>query len=380
MKKILAFLTMALLVFGIAAGVTASENQGNVLELTLEESIEKALNSEANYDLRRAEIDVEKAENGVYGALTLLSYTQGVVAADAYMSQSLKDDKVYKAEKDVAMAQVGMETARKAEELKKTSSKLAVEKQYYEVLKASRKVENLLAKVETSQQLIRQAEVKFKAGTVAKKDIMDAEVQYAMDRANLAKGQRDKEVTILQFKRLIGLDLDTQIKLVSNFMFKPKEVYSLLDLVEDAQDKSFDIFVAKEKIEAYDHLLQKGINKNWTSTSTHSDIIFSRDEAVLAQKSEERDAELAAYQANSLLLGAEDQLKFLDKRVEQAKEGLRLTKLQYQAGLTTSLMVNQAGNALAEVQAASLEALYNYNVIKAMLDNGIYNIPGAATL
>lgn len=362
MKKILVFLTMSLLVFGMVAGVTASEDQGSLLELTLEQSIFKALDSEDNYDLRKAEIDVDKAER----TATATEAKYSIVTSEVYL---------YSAYADLEMARMAVTIARKGEELQKTSTKLAVEKQYYELLKINRKLQNLLAKAETSQQLIRQAQIKFKAGTVAKKDIMDAEVQFAMDKASLAKAQRDKEVAYLQFKRLIGVGLSTEIKLISDFTFQPKEIPELQGLVMDAKDNSFAVFSAIEKLETCEELLDYGRDQSWTNTPTYDQVEFTRDEAELAQKSAERDAELDAYQAHSLLLGAEDQLKLLDKRVEQATEGLRLTKLQYQAGITTSLTVNQAANALAEVQAASLEALYNYNVIKAMMDKGIYSIP-----
>lgn len=67
------------------------------------------------------------------------------------------------------------------------------------------------------------------------------------------------------------------------------------------------------------------------------------------------------------LLKYQEQYESTDKSIERAQEALRVSKLSFKEGLSTSLSVTDAQSALAAVKIARLSSVYNYDVTLAEL-------------
>ena len=67
------------------------------------------------------------------------------------------------------------------------------------------------------------------------------------------------------------------------------------------------------------------------------------------------------------LLKFKEQYESTDKSIERAEESLRVSKISFKEGLSTSLSVTDAQSALAGVKIARLSSVYNYDVTLAEL-------------
>lgn len=95
-----------------------------------------------------------------------------------------------------------------------------VTRSFYMLLRASREVEINTEKYANSEEFLRIATLKSKGGRVALGDVLSAEVQVAQNKALLLRSINNLENEKDRFKQLIGIGLEKNISVKSNYDYK----------------------------------------------------------------------------------------------------------------------------------------------------------------
>ncbi len=84
---------------------------------------------------------------------------------------------------------------------------------YYQLVRIKRLVKQAEEQVKLSQQLLKWAEARLKAGQIPRLDVMNAQIQLFNDSDFLIQVQEDKKTFQRRFLQLLGLNEDTEIDL-----------------------------------------------------------------------------------------------------------------------------------------------------------------------
>ncbi len=339
-------------------GQEALEDQGH---LTLEEAVRMA--TEHSPDLRLAAAAVEQAKLGLDQAEYTADRLPDEVVSD-YETAKLKDLTPRQAEGGLMVAQSAYEQARLA-------LRLQVETAYYDVLKAQHMVAVSEEALDQAREQLNLARARYEAGTVARIDILGAEVQVADVEANLLSAKRMLQMAEMEFNRITGRELDAPVQLTGDLEYEPFEGIDVQEAVEIALQNRSDIAAAEDKVGVKE--LQHEIVQRYYTPN-----VFAYRQAVLelenARAELERTREgvqLEVRQAYLNIQNAEDRFRVREKAIEQAEENLRLARLRYREGVSTSLEVINAQVLLTQARTEALNALYDFNLAKAQFRTAI---------
>jgi hypothetical protein len=116
-------------------------------------------------------------------------------------------------------AALGLEVTRLGVEEARKQYALLTRQKYYEVLKAQRLVDVKKAAVRRAENQYQMAKASFEAGFRAKDDMLMAEAQLSLLKADLANGQNALNLAEIALKQVMGLAQKTLIKLEDDFIF-----------------------------------------------------------------------------------------------------------------------------------------------------------------
>lgn len=370
LTAILLVVGLVMSVVGASAPVTAGTTEAPELVLSLEEAINLALEKNPQVTLNR--LGIEKGQLAVDQAKSGADKAED---AEEILGASLETAQArYVAPR---AAQMQLLLAEKGAVYQENVLKLTVESKYYDVLKAEKALANAQAALERAEEQLKIAEVSFKAGTVAKSDVMGAEVGVASARAQLTVAENQYQLAMMQLANSLGLNLDTRIKLTTQFQYEPVEI-DLSQALAAAKENDLALIQARET-EAVKKVDFDQVKKFYTpNVYAYREAQYAYEEARTKLVQAERDLELRVRTAYSNLLAAEKAYQVLEESYELAKETKRIGVLKYEAGVGTSLEMKQAVDNLNQVEAQMLEALYNYNLAKAQFRYGIFQSTGTA--
>lgn len=256
---------------------------------------------------------------------------------------------------------------------------------------------------------LKEVQLRFEQGTVAKYDVLASQVSLANAQNNLSKAQNSYKFAIATLNNVIGFPLNNEMILKDDLEYEPYS-QTLEDCEQYAMDHRPEIVQHETKIAiAHDDLdiAQSGYrpsvnfvatqnwyyssalpgsdNSNWSVGLTASFNLFDSgvtkakvDQAKYAigaaeeQYSKERDdvlLEVHQYYLN--LREAETRIETSKVTVEQAEESLRVANTRYEAGVGTNLDVLDAVLAFTTAKTNYIQALYDYNINKSQLDRAI---------
>ncbi|MCL4442301.1 MAG: TolC family protein, partial [Firmicutes bacterium] len=107
--------------------------------------------------------------------------------------------------------------AQKNKDLTPKRLMFSVEKAYYDVLKAERNIEIKRENLKYFQEQLKIAQTAYKIGTKAKVDVTTAEATVASFQSQLTSEENTYRGALMELNRIIGLDLDTPLKLTTQF-------------------------------------------------------------------------------------------------------------------------------------------------------------------
>jgi outer membrane protein len=363
-----------ILILATAGATVGDTAEPEIKSLSLAQAVEMAMKDNTQVEL--AALVLEQAE---------LALEQAKFAQKKALNQIDK----YSLAKDQNMAlvldvvPVQSESAKVIAEVGKAYTenviKFGVEAAYYGVLRAEKMLEVSEASLIRAKEQLKQAEAKFKAGTVAKMEVISAEAQLRSAEAGVNEAKAGVEKARMALNQTLNLNLNTPMELTDKFSFAPAGDIDTDKVFQEMTEKDSSYVLAREKYNInkvnFDYH-QKYFTKN-TFAYREAEYAFKESEVNLEHA--KTQLQLNIKNAYMDLKTAEDNYHVLTKSVEQAKEAYRLTKLRYDVGMATGYDLLGAETALKQADMALLNALYNYNLAKAKFTYGIFGDASAGS-
>lgn len=366
-RAVLAIVGIMTLTLLISSFAFAGEREHQVKKISLDQAINLAM--ENNTDLKLARLAVDKAEVAYDRAKDMAETMQDKRDLGKTLG-TLEEEKVISVYPRQAL--MGLNIAQKVTGVTEKSTRLAVQNAYYEVLKNEKLLQVKQMLYKQAQEQVRLAEANYRVKRFAKVDVDTAKVMAASAKAKLLGYETQYKVTVLNFNKLVGLDVDTQVKLTGKLEYKPLNDLDLEASIKDALKNSVEMVQAKEQAEVSELELataEKYFPRNVYSTK---EKVIAAKEAELKLQRQEVDTRIAVKAAYLSLRTAEEKIKVLSKSLEQQKENLRIVTLKYKAGMATNTELSDANIALEQAEQQYAEAVFDYNLARAKFENGLF--------
>jgi len=281
---------------------------------------------------------------------------------------------------------------------------LIVGNAYLQIIEAGSRIEAQEAQVRNARALYDQAVDQVQAGTAPRIDATRTEVQLHTEEFNLSIARNNFEVAKLTLGRAIGLPLGQQFELADTLPYSDISPLSTDDALQIAYKSRSDFRSAlgSQKAAAQSLSAAKGeryptvaINGDYgdvgsTFGHSHGDFTFqaaikvplftggrikgdvTQGEAALRQRKAEAENIRGQidYDVRTAFLNlnaAKEQVEVAKQNVELANENLARSKDRFTSGVTDSVEVVQAEQALASANDQYITSLYNHNFSKLFL-------------
>lgn len=280
---------------------------------------------------------------------------------------------------------------------------------YYRILQAADQVAVSEEQVKTLQEHLRIVNAQFRAGTVAKADVLSTEVRLANAQQSLVNYRNDYDIAMATLCNYLLLPVDTVIRPPEQLTYNKYDLnltnctaYALTNR-PDAAAADYSVKQAESSQRAAKAGLRPQVNAvatggrngdkpfsdnrsdSWTAGISASWNIF--DGGLTEAQVNEADAtvikaqEQAAATRESIqldvrssylsLLAAEKNIATTKLAITSAEEDYRIAQVRYQAGVGTNLDVMDASDKLTQAKMNYYAALYEYNIAKASLDKSM---------
>ncbi len=280
---------------------------------------------------------------------------------------------------------------------------------YFQVLQAENMAKLSQEAVDRLNEHLKNVQAQYDVGVVAKVDVLRSQVELSNAEQDLIKAKNGYDIAVASMDRIVGLPMDTELKLVNLLKYSPYE-NDMNYCLNYAADHRPELEQAKQRVKAAEGALlvarsgyQPSINasgshtlnksKNWPgdgrtqwkvgigvsmtvfdSGVTMSKIHGAKEDLSKAQAQYRDTVDGVNLDVRSKYLSlreAEKRIHTTDVAVERAEEDYRIAQLRYQAGVGTNTDVIDASVALTQAKVNYLQALYDYNTSKTNLKTAI---------
>ena len=279
---------------------------------------------------------------------------------------------------------------------------------YFDMLQADNMQKLGRESVERLADHLKNVEAQYEVGVVAKVDVLRSQVELANAKQSLIKAENAYQIAEANLNKIVGLPMDTQLKLDNILVYAPYENDMQYCLDYAAMHRP-ELEQAKQNVEAAKGALRVAISghmpqiaasasQNWNDSNWPGDEngnwgvgvqvtmnIF--DSGVTTSKIHGAEADLAKahetyrdtvdavnldVRSNYLnLREAEKRIDTTKLAVSQAEEDYRIAQLRYMNGVGTNTDVLDAQVALTDAKTNYLQAMYDYNTCKTNLETAI---------
>jgi len=310
----------------------------------------------------------------------------------------------------ISAAEAAADAARAALEEARAEVALDVKRAYYDVLLASRSVEIVEMSTELAREHLEQVRLRLSAGRASELEALRAEVELENLMPQLVQARNQRDVAMLNLKRLINLPADAEVELTTDLNAQTSAGMDLVaiklpepDAAEELLNRRAVLRAAREQVTISEEqvdiaraaylptvaltgsLMRQAFppgsfgfpgGDDWRDDWTVGFAVqlplfqgFKRGADVDAAKAQLRQAELQLEQlrealrlqyrqAKSELERAQAQVAAASRTVEQAERVYDLTELRYREGLATQLDVSSARLALQQARINQVQAYH----------------------
>lgn len=286
---------------------------------------------------------------------------------------------------------------------------LDVKMAYFGILRAQ---DYLKVQQETVDQLkahLKDAQVKFDAGTIAKFDVLRADTEVANAQQGLISAQNGVELAKASFNNVLGRPLDTPVDLAdpdgpifinveqaacvdSAFQTRPEVQQGKMNVSLNHKLTDIARLGSKPKLNLqwvgnrnFDTTVFNPRADSWTAYLGMSMPLYdggATKSAVDQAASDTKTSEFVLTQiTNGVTLDAKQsylsvgearaRINAANKALDQAKESMRLAEVRYQGGISTQIEVLDAQQALTLAETNQVNALYDYHTALAKLEHAV---------
>ncbi len=285
---------------------------------------------------------------------------------------------------------------------------LAVGGAYLQVIAATARARSAEAQIETAQGLFKQTQDQKNAGLSAQIDVNRSQVQLQTQQQRLASLQADLTKQKINLARLIGVQPNGELEIADDIPFSPAPDLDVDQALKQAYESRSDLRAAEAQVRAAEkaraaaraeRLPSLGVSADYGVIGTnpaqsHGTFTVAgslripiwaggRTEGEIQQTEAELDqrrGELADVKGkiesdvrNSFLdlRTAAAQLEVARNNQQVARETLKLTRERFEAGISQSVEVLQAQEAVASSDLDYITALFAHNLAKISLARSI---------
>lgn len=319
---------------------------------------------------------------------------------------------IYSAARDAAVeaARYTREGKGAALEAQYQTSKLQAAKDYYGLIMNRNKVDIAQQSVRDYDAHLTNVNQQYAVGIVAKSDVLASKTSLAEAQTNLVSTKNAADIAESTLNKYIGLPVATKVETADrelgyapyNVTLEQARAYAMLhraELVEAAMAvKQAEENVNKVKaghLPSVDGSLSKswggdswsgtGDSNSWTIGAGVTWSIWdggATNESIKVQKANLEAAKeanleqidtvaLQVHQAYLDMKAAEQTINSTRVAVEQGQENFRIATLRYRAGVGINLDVLDAETKLSTARNNYVDALYNYNIAVATLEQAM---------
>lgn len=274
---------------------------------------------------------------------------------------------------------------------------------YLQALAASARADAARAQLQSAQALYTQATDMRQNGIVAGIDVLRAEVELNTEKQRVTAAANEFEKAKMQLGRIIGLPAGQELTLMSELPTVPVPDIAFNDALERAYKSRPDYQAALERVKAAEATRAAAIGDNLPSVTVNADYgelvapgnshytfavvgavnipifqagrtrgrVIEADTDVKSRRAEADDLKAAIYYdvktAFMDLQASGEQLQVATRAREVAEMALTQARDRFAAGVANNVEVVQAQEAVSRANEQYINALYLYNVGKAVL-------------
>ncbi len=279
---------------------------------------------------------------------------------------------------------------------------------YLQVIAAKARVESAKAQLQTAKALYEQTKQRREGGLVAQIDVNRSLVQQKTQTQRIATLENDLARQKINLARIAGLPANDQYDISDSFDDSPAPQLAVEEAVKQALEAREDLKSAESQVRAAERTRAAAKAERLPSIGISADIgaigprvsqvehtytvvgsiripiwqggkaagDLEQAEAVLGQRRAEVDDTRGRIESDVRnafldLQAAASQLELAKQNQELARETLRLTKTKFEAGISESLEVTQAEEAVASSDLDRITSLFAYNLAKLSLARGL---------
>lgn len=406
----------------IVVGRVASDQ---AVDLTLPKTVQMALDYNrdikvAHYALNSSDFDIAIAKAG---KMPQVGYTWSGARA---MSQNMGRDVIGNSfknsfsvsiplytgglvENEIANAKLGKTNAQEEMLRVQQATKYSAVEGYYALLAYQELRDVYHEAVDNLQGHLDNVTAQYNVGTKAKVDVLSSNVSLANSKTTAVTADNNVAIAESNLNNILGLPLQTKLNLADHQLpfdtydislqeaidyamkYRP-EVLQAAVAVQEAEN-SIGIAQAGNRptvsvgagrgwsdddfpgIDDHNWSVSGGVSWSlWDGGATNAKIKKARETLLSARETEQKAREsvqLEVKQAYLNIRSAAQRVEETQTVVDQARENYRIQNIRYQAGVGINLDVLDAQLSLNEAQVNHIQALYDYNVGIAKLEQAM---------
>jgi len=325
---------------------------GTPIKLSLDAAYKKMLSDSPGAEM--AELNKQSAvgiANGFGESVSLINKSE-----KSGGDYSTTDKNILKIQKEYAAAQGPRNYAAEINKLKSDTLD-----NYYTLKELENQVQIAKDNLALKEKLLSNTQLKYKLGTVAKSDVLQAETSMYEAKDSLLAATNGLNKMKMAFNQFMGYDLMQNVTLTDTITEIPLVTKTLAASIKDALANRNEIHTAAynvkvstlnlENYKAYPMSSSKHINAKMSLLMAET----NNKNAPLTVESDVRNKYMAMNEKYSAVQTGK-------KAVENAKETERLTRLQYDAGMATLSDVEGVQLSYYTEQLDYSKALLQYNL------------------
>lgn len=324
-------------------------------ELTFEEAVELATKNSS--DLR----SVAETADYLQDLKEDIWDITGSFSVPTVSYQQWVDDDIYAIYSSIQNISSSMTKNRYSEELTKISLEATVKNYYTSIFSDQSSLELAKKDMAVKKTLWEQGQRKNQLGLLSDYDLNTLRSDYEQAQYNVTKLEMALEQEYLSFYNFIGEDREKDYTLVYDVEYAPYELpQPMTQYINNKMNTDYTIKLQEQAVKDAE------FNKNYMSMSssnaTSANNKHSYEEAKRSLKTTKDSKELAIQNAYNSILSLESQYDSAVTTLEQAKAAQRAAEVNYKAGNTTAITLDQAALAVEQAQNAVTQLEYAHDM------------------
>lgn len=236
---------------------------------------------------------------------------------------------------------------------------------YYGVLLARENVNTCTENVKAKSDILKNTQNMRTAGMCSDKEVYSAKADLETAKSELEAAKVTLKDTEMKFNYLLGRDVTAEVVLSDSLKKLPLPAGTEDEYVAQALANRPELAGADLAVKIYKKLLD-GVNGYPRSSATYMNAKTAYDSAVYTNSTAPSQIEIDVRTKYANINALSAAVENAQKTYDYAKEGYRLTKLSYEAGMTTLANVQ-------DIQATYHKAGLGLSAAIVAYDLGIYS-------